>query len=435
MIEAGEITWDGGAGYGSAILNTTTADREYAVVFWLCFHPEKIREIDLEALDFTDPTMQRVFIVLSDALEKGRPVQQITDLVEIQGPQEDLGFFLGRAIADNFFLWGTPWELMESHAIWLKKERYLRTLRQDGERQQGAVTIEEAEGISKQSRGDLRRLRDRYVSADDVDTAPLVEILHETEGSRMKFGVEEIDRMTGGVPYGSVVTIIALPGCGKTAVAAQMIITALDTDSKTTALTCSVDMRVRELWLRHVMSFARMTENDIRNCAEGLEEWPEEVNRLQSLRRRYAIRNDLQSVQEIERAVLSMRPRPLLVMIDYLQAIRFGKGVMKETERITEIMPVLKRLAITIDGVILLVSQMKREGTDMTTMPTAQHGRGSSEIEASSRIVLGLCRPEHAMEVAKEKRVRELGVGVVKSNFGPICRTRIPYDTWYQSVG
>jgi len=110
----------------------------------------------------------------------------------------------------------------------------------------------------------------------------------------------------------------------------------------------------------------------------------------------------------IERAELKIGTRPRLILVDYV-GLMGGGGGGKRYERMSTIAEGLKVLARSTDTVVIMASQVRRDG-DRTEVDL-HDAKDSGSVENSAQLVLGAWRPQNdRMTIRILKQTKRAGV-------------------------
>lgn len=249
-------------------------------------------------------------------------------------------------------------------------------------------------------------------------------------------GIPDLDRMTGGLQPGQLVTIAARPGVGKSAIAVQIGRNIAEQTGKTVPL-LSFEMSSTEIATRLLASaldydlhklrqgdFPSGMERDISAVAQKLGEVPlliddnppETITTLRSAMRRLALRNDLGAI-----------------VIDYLQLMSSDRSSRDENrnQEISTLTRGLKRLATELGVPVIALSQLNRSLEQRPNKrPILADLRDSGSIEQDSSIVLFLHReyvfnpgadPEGAELIIAKQRNGPCGTIALRFN-GPATK-------------
>jgi len=238
-------------------------------------------------------------------------------------------------------------------------------------------------------------------------------------------GLDELDRLTGGLQGGQLVTIAARPGVGKSAIATQIGRAIAETSGKTVPL-LSFEMSVTEIATRLLAAelnydlhklrqgeFPTGMERDIAAASTTLgaipllidDNPPDNITALRSAMRRLAIRSELGGI-----------------VIDYLQLMSSDSNRRDENrnQEISTLTRGLKRLATELNVPIIALSQLNRALEQRPNKrPILADLRDSGSIEQDSSIVLFLHR-EHVFNPGADPEAAELIIA--KQRNGP-CGT------------
>jgi replicative DNA helicase len=235
-------------------------------------------------------------------------------------------------------------------------------------------------------------------------------------------GFAELDRVTGGLQGGQLITIGARPAMGKTAFALQMAAHIAESTGLCVPF-FSYEMSTMELTMRILSSsmkysLHRLRQGDIPNdfqhdmvrVAERVSAWPlmlddtppESVSGMRSVMRRLARRENVGAV-----------------FIDYLQLMESDRGGrdMNRTNEITDISRKLKRLASELNVPVIALSQLSRQlESRPNKKPMLSDLRESGSIEQDSSVVLFIYR-DHVYNADADQRFGECIVA--KQRNGP----------------
>lgn len=215
---------------------------------------------------------------------------------------------------------------------------------------------------------------------------------------RLPTGFPALDSLLGGFYRGSLITLAARPGMGKTALLLGIVRSAAVAHRARVAVV-SLEMSERELVERLLSADAAVPGERLRlgNISE------QEYERIWPAAGKLA-ETDILFYDASAITVEDMRSRlrqlhhqqPLdLVIVDYLQLMSAGGGRRSRTEQVSEISRSLKALARELSVPILAASQLNREVEHRSPpIPQLSDLRESGGIEQDSDIVMFIYREE-----------------------------------------
>lgn len=421
-------------------------EREVAAMYWLLHNPGSTQITGLYADDFTWAPARAAFSFLSEIEEDGAEVEDGTVFLDwyirrrrrmTDGSRELIREFLSEPIADNLWLWRTPWEHMRRHVDEMKRETYRRAVRDEGKRVAIAAVENDMEGADAAQREAARRIAELRERCEAEDAAPdtVDTVLRAPGGATLPTGFGELDDILGGgVPYGDVVTVLGLPSIGKTTFALEFARHLLMRSEDAGVYFASIEMPKRQVIRRHLQAWCAVDARMLDMCLAGEEPWPHgPADQFNPLLRRYMIDDTSNRMAAVWESASRMAPRPRLVMVDYLQKLRERQP--NPRDRIEWAMNEAKEIAKRLDAVVLLLSQVRREdGVTMSVMPRVDQGKHSSEIEAGSDFIIGLCRPDYDEDVIQQRKRVRLRVGVLKNRHGLPGRYETTFDLARQAI-
>lgn len=241
----------------------------------------------------------------------------------------------------------------------------------------------------------------------------------EVQTDTIKFGMVQLDKITGGMPKGHMVILAGAPRMGKTSLGLQIAANVAKEDMFVAVF--SLELTNRQLRMRLLSQLSGVGEWKLKNIGGvGLEE-----------------RNDLdygagivgelpmyvhdKSGITVEEMRLRIQERlmgspPDLILIDYVQKIQFaGRGKEKRHEELSKISDELRVMAKDMDCVVLALSQMNRDYKvdKKRSKPLLTQLAESSALERDSRLVLAIDRKYQDDSVSANGRIY-----ILKNTFG-----------------
>lgn len=244
-----------------------------------------------------------------------------------------------------------------------------------------------------------------------------LEIAGRADALGIKTGLADIDRLLGGLMPGELFTIAGPTGGGKTTLMLQFLLNACKAGKRGAAFV--MEMESRQIVRKLVASMAKV--NTSRAVAKDMtaEDVAKEIDAANSLLKmplelRYMPGATLSEITaECQR--IKARGGLDMVVVDYLQIMSTenGRGVSR-AQALGEITRGLKNMAGKLNTVVLLGSQMNREGVTGNPEPQLEHLKESGSIEQdSSRVgMLHLPDPNNRTSVRfflRKNREGEIG--------------------------
>lgn len=257
----------------------------------------------------------------------------------------------------------------------------------------------------------------------------MVEAMSEGKKLGIPTGLQNLDRITGGLNRSELVVVAARPSVGKSALA-ENIAEYVAKSGRRVAF-CSIEMSIEMLMKRYL---AREGMVNSWKFTQGLtaDEW-QTLYTVASKRAQLPIeaidaaQATSQTIRStVERLELEGK-RVDLVVVDYLQLIANNEpGVKGESkaDRIGRITGALKALARQLNVPVLLLSQLNRDSEDRAgEEPQLSDLRGSGDIEQDADVVIMLWRdPQSPTDFPMVK------MKIAKQRNGPIGDVPIRYD-------
>lgn len=310
-------------------------------------------------------------------------------------------------------------------------------------RQRGREARKFAEALHKDGRpvGDfyadhLRILSEPFtLNQDEIrmdsDMAGLVSDLERiADGKRpalvgVPTGLDDFDRLTGGLYPGQLVVVGARPGVGKSALALSIVRNI--TRTGTPAGFVTIEMTRRELQERLVAQEADVDALRLRKgpiagnelgritqAAQRISEWP--IHLLENQTGWPTVSAEIQRMAAKKAEV---------VFVDYLQLLTMPGTDAPRWEWMGQITAEAKRLAMSLGIAIVLMAQLNREvERGPKREPRLSDLRDTGAIEQDANVVLLLHRPDPFNE---EGKGAEAHVIVAKNRSGPLGRLRLTF--------
>jgi replicative DNA helicase len=195
----------------------------------------------------------------------------------------------------------------------------------------------------------------------------------------------KLDYLLGGLQKGSLYTLAARPGKGKTDLALAI---AVNVCMKQPVLYISLEMPSNQLIERILSRLCRiessklhrkdLTKAERDNLSDTLEDFKNNAQFFIDDGSNYTV----QTIQSRVRKV-----RPFLVVVDNLNLLQPEKAGRQQHEEIAENTAALKRMALSEQVAVLLLAQESRDADKGDGKPTMSNLRGSAAIESDSDVV------------------------------------------------
>lgn len=240
-------------------------------------------------------------------------------------------------------------------------------------------------------------------------------------------GFPDLDDITRGFQPGTLVTIAARPGVGKSSFLMNVAQNAALAGYVTGSF--SLEMENDELFIRQVSSRAHIDGHRLGGGYIGDSEWNRVVQAIGDLSTAPLYIDESPAVSMFE---VRSRARRLkaehglqLLAIDYLQLMSAHEKHHNRTLEIGAITSDLKKLAKELKVPILLLSQLSRDVEKRGGRPKLSDLRDSGSIEQDSDIVMFLWRPE-TPDPNEDDNMTELIIA--KHRGGPVGTVKL---SWY----
>lgn len=242
---------------------------------------------------------------------------------------------------------------------------------------------------------------------------------------RMETGYKVLDEVLRLFP-GMVMVLMARPAVGKTAWACNVI----SRMRKHQTIFFSLEMPAIQVWERIAQIDLNMQqwelEDRIRHGDAGL--LVEVATRYPNL---YIMDKNAMTVQDMIN-VINRHEGPVdMVVVDYLQYVRApgASGYERTTAAIRD----MKRLAKECNVLVVVLSQLSREGGNGGQPVSSNMARDSGAVEETADYLLGAWRPE-LDPGCKWDQKDLLKVAVLKNRFGPLALYGFHWDGPTQTV-
>jgi len=371
---------------------------------------ESLRVIDLPVEAFSNAFHRDAWVAINDLFEDGETIHLANVRFRLSDNHPTLygGDARGACAAQLAKLYdGTPRHIYTGDAVRRLREigyrRALEALSSDFQKQVADSALSPSESILAQHRA-LQDARQTWGSTQSRGSAPaMVERLREFYGTSqetaVKTGFTVLDDAIGALHPGTVMTVLARPGIGKSNFGLNLISNWLAQDAEFGTAFFSLEMPESLVTSR----ICRMVENTSEaQLKQTLDEGKSPSEFLKAAGHRLIVsdRGGLTIAaleEEFRRAETTLGLPIKAAVVDYLQLMRSPHRA-SPYERISMLTAELKEFAKRRDVFLVLLSQVGRgdAGGEGFKCPTAEAARDSGTIEENADYMLGLWRPDTA---------------------------------------
>lgn len=242
-------------------------------------------------------------------------------------------------------------------------------------------------------------------------------------------GYLRLDRMTSGLQKGDLVILAARPSMGKTALALN-IAQNVAVGGHAGVGIFSLEMSAEQLFFRLVSGLGRVDSRKLRTGRLNAEEWERVTHAVDTLVSSPIFIDDTPGVTPMEVRAKARRLKAEhdigLLVLDYLQLMRFDRRVENRQQEISEISRSMKAVAKELQIPVLCLSQLSRAPDQRTGdhRPQLSDLRESGAIEQDADVVMFIYRPEvyekDPQKIAEKDLEGKAEVIVAKQRNGPI---------------
>lgn len=245
-------------------------------------------------------------------------------------------------------------------------------------------------------------------------------------------GLNDFDKLTGGLQDADLIILAARPSMGKTSLALNFVDAALQKFPDRSVQIYSLEMPADALLYRLIAVLGRIDLSKLMSGQLGDEDWPKlsyALHRIQSYGTRLVI-DDTSGLSPTELRARSRRGarqfgKPVLIMVDYLQLIRCP-GSENRVNEISEISRSLKALAKEMACPVVALSQLNRSLEHRPNKrPVNADLRESGALEQDADLIVFVYRDEVYHPETEHKGIAELILG--KHRNGPIGTVRTAF--------
>lgn len=217
--------------------------------------------------------------------------------------------------------------------------------------------------------------------------------------SGLATGFHDLDSITSGLQSSDFIIIAARPSMGKTALSLDIARHVAIREKQPVAV-FSLEMSKEQLALRMICSESRVDSHRLRTGYIRDKEWPLLTKGVDRLYTAPMFIDDSTDVSPLQMRAKCRRLKAehglSLIIVDYLQLIRWHRRVENRNQEISEIARSLKGLARELKVPVIALSQLSRTVERREDKkPVLSDLRESGSIEAEADVVMMLHRPEY----------------------------------------
>ena len=341
---------------------------------------------------FTDPDMKTLCLIIQAMYANNEYIDNVAVV------QKNKKLAVAIATSNQFAEFGS----IARHVHYLHQEWIRRTL-VDGMTK--SVKFMQDGGDIMESIASTQKMLDELQMLEDGKATELIPLLAERLDSleqRSKAEIKTIgqptgwmtlDKYIGGFVSGENVVVAGRPGMGKTAFAVSIGIAHAKRGGKVVMF--SMEMSKEQLADRILSSLGNVDNLKVRNADVNEIELEWIANGLMQLDIDFKIEDSTTlNIDQIKMRLKTMRNKPTLVIIDYMQLIKATGGKNREQE-IAYISRQCKLIAKECNCTVMPLSQLNRGTEEGNSRPKLSNLRESGAIEQDADTVLFPYRPEY----------------------------------------
>lgn len=278
-----------------------------------------------------------------------------------------------------------------------------------------------------------------FVSVDSLLKGAIdrIEELYESGNTitGVTTGFTDLDEKTSGWQRADLIVVAARPSMGKTALALNMVESALFSSDKP-VLVFSLEMPADALVMRLLASIGKIQLKHIRDGNLTGDDWDKLAKAAAKLKGRKLFIDDTPGLTptdvraRVRRLAREQGSNPAMVMLDYLQLMTTAGPSEGRVQEISEISRSMKQVAREFDCPLLALSQLNR-GVEQrpNKRPMNSDLRESGAIEQDADVILFIYRDEYYNEDSQDKGIAEIIIG--KQRNGEIGTVRLQFQGEY----
>jgi replicative DNA helicase len=411
-------------------------ESEENILSWVLSHPRSIRQVidTLQPEHFYGDKFALLYRIAVGLYNQGRAchIDNVWDEIERREKNEQLGLLYSdlREIAKQEHFVGA----IEGYAEIVIRKATMRRLAYASGEIAAAAYAEDEDAVEK-----AEKLIYEIATGANTDNIPTFAEALDSYMSDLEQRIENracgvanglptgftgVDKIIGGLQPGTLNTLAALTGFGKTAWALNVAVNVMQHAKR--VLFFSLEMRRNEL-VQRVLSMEAAVDQSIMRDAEVDEVTLRAIkNRARALRACDLNIDDqtflLSGIKSRARQMHARKPLDLIVL-DYLQMVQTTPdGRSKHETRAEEIAKLsreMKRLAIELNIPVLVLAQLNRDvDKRQTKEPVLSDINESGGIARDSDVVMFVYASEEEMEKRKQCMLHEVTLKIAKNRNG-----------------
>ncbi len=223
---------------------------------------------------------------------------------------------------------------------------------------------------------------------------------HQRDATGLTTGLKSLDEITTGLQKSDLIIVAARPSMGKTSLCVNIAVH-VAMHEKVPVAVFSLEMSKEQLALRIIQSEARIDSRRLRSGHLSEEQWRRMTEGINRVWDAPIFIDDTPGISAMEMRGKARRLKAEqnglgLVVVDYLQLMRWHGRVENRNQEISEIARSLKNLARELEVPVMALSQLSRAVERREDKrPILSDLRESGSIEAEADLVMMLYRPSY----------------------------------------
>ncbi len=356
----------------------------------------------LKDQDFADPDVFRIFSAMRNLLANRQPVDmatvdaKIASLYGESAVKPELLVECSRSVPASANVRAYIQMVRESSV-----RRRLDEISNTLARMANDETADTAEAINE-ARNRLNALQTsdgQWASSADVMLAAYEDVERRAKGTTrpITFGLNSLDKLTGGIFPGELTVIGARPAVGKSAFAMQIALSAA-LQAGTKVCFASAEMVDTQIGQRMIARGSKINGAKLRTAEIRDDDWATMAASLDVygqlpiqflFHAKYIEDIAEQTRRQVENGACE------LLIVDYLQLLRSRQSFREDRLRVGHISKMLKDLTTDLKIPVIALAQVRRQNSGGTSrMPVLDDLRDSGAIEQDADNVIFLHRPD-----------------------------------------
>lgn len=211
----------------------------------------------------------------------------------------------------------------------------------------------------------IRKIMDK--EEDDNDSIEFIcqELLSflEDESTGFNFGIDFLDDVIGGLFKGELTTIAARSGVGKTALALQIMLNAINQKKK--VLFISREMSNIQIFMRNITKKTGIDMKKLKYKNLNEEDWKNILSTIKMFNKDNLlyINDKISTISEIKCRIRQLKPD--LVIVDYLQLLSVESNMQNREREVVSLSRELKNITLDFEIPLIQLSQLNDEMKDL----------------------------------------------------------------------